>query len=85
MKKPLWKLALGRFAWVVLTEMKGKRVIPAFPISLHRSRRAVKTQTLVQAKSHHIKGAKEKQGIGRQESITCQNIGPKVISKIEGA
>jgi hypothetical protein len=36
MEKTLWKLAFGRFAWVIFTEMKGKWVVPTFPIGLHR-------------------------------------------------
>jgi len=32
MEKTLWKLAFGRFAWVIFTEMKGKWVVPTFPI-----------------------------------------------------
>lgn len=32
MEKALWELALGWFARIVLTEVKGKRVVPTFPI-----------------------------------------------------
>ncbi|KAB8113474.1 hypothetical protein EE612_052478, partial [Oryza sativa] len=31
-EKALWELALGWFARIVLTEVKGKRVVPTFPI-----------------------------------------------------
>jgi hypothetical protein len=44
-EKTLWELALGRFARVVLTEMKGKRVVSTFPISLHISTVLIKTKT----------------------------------------
>jgi len=54
-EKTLWKLALWRFARVVLTEMKGKRVVTTFPISLHGSEMLVKTQTVLETKSHHRK------------------------------
>lgn len=58
MEKTLWKLAFGRFARVVLTEMKGKRVVTTFPISLHRSRRVVKTKNSTEEwrQSHHSRG-----------------------------
>jgi hypothetical protein len=59
-EKTLWKLALGRFARVVLTEMKGKRVVTTFPIGLRRSKRVVKTQTVLGTKSHHRKGNNRK-------------------------
>ena len=46
MEKTLWELAFGRLAWVVFTEMKGKWVVPTFPISLHRREDSYKQRNL---------------------------------------
>lgn len=38
MEETLWELALGRFARVILTEMKSERKVSTFPISLPKER-----------------------------------------------
>jgi uncharacterized protein (DUF2141 family) len=37
-EETLWELALGWFARIVLTEVKGERVVSTFPIGLPKER-----------------------------------------------
>lgn len=52
MEKTLWELALGRFARVVLAEMKGKRVVSTFPISLHIINEVIKITLIAELETN---------------------------------